>query len=308
MTVWPRLIRSQVEGEDWRRHRRLTAPSFNERTSSLVWDEAIRQTTEMAPSWADQGKMGTMETVPDIATIALHVLTSVGFGLSYPFHGGVRDLPAGHTMSYRDALALCLGNIITFSIFSRETLSRSFLPKKLRTLGIAVKEFQTYMEEMLSNERAGVEGRENESSHLMSALVQASDEARRSQDESGSHHVGLSDNEIFGNIFFFNLAGHESTANTIAASLMLLAAYPEFQEWLAEEIHQVLGSPKGAEGWKYEVVFPKLQRCLAVMVSQALYLRFDPICFLLTRGSTKRYVYMAPLSSYPRRQVPRVRL
>ena len=226
--------------------------------------------------------MGTVETVPDTATVALHVLTSVGFGLSYPFHRGVRDVPAGHSMTYKDALALCLRNIITFSIFSRKTLSRSFLPKKLRTLGLAAKEFQTYMEEMLSNQRAGVGESENESPNLMSALVRASEEARRTQDESGSRHLGLSDEEIFGNIFIFNLAGHESTANTIAASLMLLAAHPEYQEWLAEEIHQVTGSPKGAEGWKYEVVYPKLQRYLAVMVSQALYLRFGPSCFWLT--------------------------
>ncbi len=244
-----------------------------------------------------------METVPDTATIALHVLTSVGFGLSYPFHGGVRDLPAGHTMTYRDALSLCLRNTIMFSIFSRKTLSLQFLPKKLRTLGLAIKEFQEYMEEMLSHERAGVEVRENESSNLMSALVRASEKTRRTQDESESSRLGLKDDEIFGNIFIFNLAGHETTANTLATSLVLLAAHPECQEWLAEEIHRVLQSSKGAEGWKYEVVFPKLQRCLAVMVSQAGCLRFHPGCSLLIHGSTNRYVYMAQLSSYPRRQV-----
>ena len=178
-------------------------------------------------------------------------------------------------MTYRDALSLCLRNTITFSILSRKTLSRSFLPKKLRTVGLAVKEFQTYMEEMLSHQRAGVEKHEHESPNLMSALVRASEEARRTQDESRSHRLGLSDDEIFGNIYVFNLAGHETTANTVAASLMLLAAHPECQEWLAEEINQVLESSKGAESWKYEVVFPKLQRCLAVMVSQAGYLRFD---------------------------------
>ena len=244
-----------------------------------------------------------METVADTATITLHVLTCVGFGLSYPFHGGLRDLPAGHTMTYRDALSLCLRNTITFSIFSRKTLSFSFLPKKLRNLGLAIKEFQTYMEEMLSHERAGVEVRENESRNLMSALVRASEETRRTQDESESSRLGLRDDEIFGNIFIFNLAGHETTANTLATSIVLLAAHPECQEWLAEEIHQVLGSPKRAEGWKYEVAFPKLQRCLAVMVSHASCLRYHPSCALLTRGSTKRYVYMAQLFSYPRRQV-----
>ena len=249
-----------------------------------------------------------METVPDTATIALHVLTSVGFGLSYPFHGGVRDLPAGHTMTYRDALALCLRNTFTFSIFSRKTLSRSFLPKKLRALGLAIKEFQTYMEEMLSRQQAVGEEHEHESINLMSALVRASEEARRTQDKSGSGRLGLTDDEIFGNIFAFNLAGHETTANTLAASLMLLAAHPECQEWLAEEIHQVLESSTGTESWNYEAVFPKLQKCLAVMVSHAGCLRFESSCSLLTHRSTKRYVYMAQLSSCLGRQVCIVKL
>ena len=261
----------------------------------------------MAESWADQGRMGTMETVPDTATIALHVLTFVGFGLSYPFHGGLRDLPAGHTMTYRDALSLCLQNTLTFSIFSRKTLSRSFLPTKLRTLGLAIKEFQTYMEEMLSHQKARVK-EEHESTNLMSALVRASEEARRTQDESGSRRHGLSDDEIFGNIFMFNLAGHETTANTVAASLVLLAAHPECQEWLAEEIRRVLENSKGSEEWKYEEVFPKLRRCLSVMVSQPGCLRSESSRSLLTRGSTKRYVYMAQLSSYLRRQVFIVKL
>ena len=223
----------------------------------------------MAQSWADQGSKGTMETVPDTATVAIHVLTSVGFGLSYPFHGGVHDLPAGHTMTYRDALALCLRNTFAFSIFSRKTLSRSFLPKKLRALGLAMKD----MEEMLSHQQVVDEEHEHESTNLMSALVRASEEARRTEDKSGSGRLGLTDDEIFGNIFAFNLAGHETTANTLAASLMLLAAHPEYQDWLAEEIHQVLESSKGTESWKYEVVFPKLQRCLAVMVSHSRYLQ-----------------------------------
>ena len=221
----------------------------------------------MALSWAERGAEGTKETVEDTATLALHVLTSVGFGLSYPFHHGVRDLPDGHSMTYRDALSLCLRNIITFAILPKKLLSSSFLPKKLRTLGVATKEFQKYMEEMLSHERAMAGKREQGSDNLVGSLVRASEEAQKSTDVNDSLHLGLTDEEIFGNIFVFNLAGHETTANTLAFSLVLLAANPECQEWLAEEVHRVLGDDSaGSESWKYEDSFPKLQRCLAVMV------------------------------------------
>ena len=220
----------------------------------------------MGSSWADQGTEGTKETVADTATLALHVLTSVGFGLSYPFHHGVRDLPDGHSMTYRDALSLCLRNIITFAIIPKKFLSLSFLPKGLQDLGLAAREFQKYMEEMLSHERSMAGKREHGTGNLMGSLVRASEEAQKSSDANDSLSIGLTDEEIFGNIFAFNLAGHETTANTLAFSLVLLAANPECQNWVVEEIHHVLGKTTNSENWKYEESFPKLQRCLAVMV------------------------------------------
>lgn len=258
-----------MEGEDWQRQRRLAAPNFNERTSSLVWDEALKQAQDMSLSWLNQGAKGSRDTVADTATLALHVLTAVGFGLSYPFHGGVRDLPKGHSLTYRDALSMCLRNIITFAIFPRRLLSFPILPKWLKRLGLASDEFQKYMEEMLAHERSMSAKREPGSGNLIGSLLRASEDAQRSGDRKDPSRLGLTDEEIYGNIFAFNLAGHETTANTIATSIVLLAANPEHQDWLIEGIHHVLDNTSDKAGWSYETHFPRLNRCLAVMVWQA---------------------------------------
>ncbi|KAL8896183.1 MAG: hypothetical protein Q9192_003221 [Flavoplaca navasiana] len=250
-----------VEGEDWQRHRRLTAPSFNEKTSSLVWEEAKRQATSMVSLWTQKGSQGTTEVVADTATLALHVLTCAGFGESYSFNEGVSQVAKGHEMTYRDSLSLCLANIITFAIIPKRYLSLSFFPRKLRTLGQAVQEFQQYMEEILARERASGAKGKSETPNLMSALVKASDEDSQAK-ESGRHSkLGLTDEEIFGNLFAYNLAGHETTANTVAYALVLLAAHPHYQDWVREEIMQV--QKTSAE--EYGASFPPLQRCLAVM-------------------------------------------
>ncbi|KAL9582917.1 MAG: hypothetical protein Q9212_003017 [Teloschistes hypoglaucus] len=255
-----------VNGEDWQRHRRLTAPSFNEKISSLVWDEAGRQAHDMISSWTQQGERGTKDTVVDTATLALHVLTNAAFGAAYPFSEGVSKVSPGHEMTYRDSLSLCLSNIITFAILPKELLSLSFMPRKLQRVGQAAREFQQYMAEMLASERASTK---YERTNLMSALVRASDEDADSK-ASGqdSSKLGLTDDEIFGNIFAYNLAGHETTANTVAFALCLLAAYPKYQDWVREEIRQVQGDyPPSTVGGEqsYEKIFPRLQRCLAVM-------------------------------------------
>ena len=229
----------------------------------MVWSEAIRQAQAMASSWSSQGQSGTRDTVGDTATLALHVLTRVGFGASYSFNEGVRKISPGHEMTYRDSLSLCLRNIITFSIFPKKTLSSRFMPQKLKRVGQAAQEFQQYMEEMVARERA-MRTEKSELSSLMSALVRASDQDTQSKEQGQSSKSGLTDDEIFGNIFAYNLAGHETTANTVASALVLLAAYPEYQSWLREEICSAVSHPKGLA---YETAFPRLQRCLAVMVS-----------------------------------------
>ena len=82
--------------------------------------------------------MGTFETVADTALLALHVLTRVGFGVAYSFSGGVGDLSQGHVMSYRLALSICLQSIIIFAIFPKKVLNFPYIPRRLKTAGVAV--------------------------------------------------------------------------------------------------------------------------------------------------------------------------
>ncbi|KAF7510023.1 hypothetical protein GJ744_007127 [Endocarpon pusillum] len=92
---------------------------------------------------------------------------------------------------------------------------------------------------MLLHERGIHRNYGNNGGNLMSSLAQASDEGTQTTSEGKQGLLRLTDDEIFGNNFAFNLAGHETTANTVAAALVLLAAHPESQTWLAEELEEV---------------------------------------------------------------------
>lgn len=224
----------------------------------------MQQALDMLQGWLQRGQEGTKETVDDTALLALHVLTYAGFGMKYSYVEGVQRPKPGFTMSYRDALSLVLRNVILLFIVPRAFLRLSFMPKKLRDLGQATVEFQMYMEQMLARERQLISKREPGEQNLISALIRASEEAKEpSKNESMQ---GLQDEEIFGNIFIYNLAGHETTANTVAYAIVLLAAYPEWQDWIAEEIDIVFGSQENTKAEAYEAAFPRLRRCLAIMV------------------------------------------
>src|ERR1700712_4930554 len=63
----------------------------------------------------------------------------------------------------------------------------------------------------------------------------------------------------------FTAAGFDTTANTMAYAVTLLAADPKWQTWIFEELDQVLPVDPTAEV-DYKKVFPQLTRCLALMV------------------------------------------
>lgn len=87
---------------------------------------------------------------------------------------------------------------------------------------------------------------------------------RASQGQTGeSHPEGLTESEIYGNMFSFNFAGHDTTAHTFIFALYFLAANPDVQDWVSKEIRFVMGS-RSSDEWLYSDS-PRLKRCLAVM-------------------------------------------
>ena len=80
---------------------------------------------------------------------------------------------------------------------------------------------------------------------------------------------GLTVDEILGNIFVINFDWHDTTANTLAFSVVLLAAYPEYQEWVAGEVQELIKEFKSKE-WDYSKLFPRLrdvERCWCVFTN-----------------------------------------
>ena len=76
---------------------------------------------------------------------------------------------------------------------------------------------------------------------------------------------GLTVDEIFRNVFIINFAGYDTTANTLAFSILLLATNPEVQDWVGEEIREITVDDHSKD-WDYIQVFSNLKRCRAVLI------------------------------------------
>ncbi|OQU94990.1 hypothetical protein CLAIMM_01262 [Cladophialophora immunda] len=258
-----------VEGETWQRHRRITTPPFNERNSALVWSEAARQARDMLTVWisAGPGKAGTIRD--DTNTLALNVLSGAGFGRPQPFDSRYRKPEAGYEFSFLEAIHILMDSLFTTVVMKSAANAPAWLlPRTFKRVRKSLVECRRHLGEMVKAEQeAYARGQGGNTHNLMSTLVRVSEQAKLHVDTDRTRRLWLSDDEIYGNLFLYNLAGHETTANALTYGLALLAAHPELQDWIGEEIQHVMGNGEEEEDGAplYEEVFPRLKRCLAIL-------------------------------------------
>ncbi|KAI1136864.1 cytochrome P450 [Hypoxylon sp. FL0543] len=246
---------STAEGERWKTQRRIATHCFNERNNNIVWSEAVSLANDMLHYWTT--KSSVTSSADDLRTLSLHVLSRAGFGKSFKFVGHDERQPSSPSNSYKESLQTVLENLILILGLGTKFLANPWLPRKLRTVHEACVSFQKYMTSLYEEEKQAFAKGEVRDDNLMTSLVRASqNEAKISG--------GLTESEIYGNMFAFNFAGHDTTAHTFTFALYFLAAHPDVQDWLSEEIRHVSGGRPPSE-YDYRVDFPRLKRCLSVM-------------------------------------------
>lgn len=238
--------------------RKFMASCFNEQYNETVWSESISQAGDMIRYWTSRPSVRS--TANDLRTLSLDVLSKAGFGQSFKFEGYEETSHVDPSASYKDSLQLILEHCILIIAMGPKFFTNTpWLPRKYRQIGQAVTAFQKSMTDMYESEKArvakGISGTTGNRTFL-SMLAKASLDAKPGE--------GLTEREIYGNIFVINFAGHDTSSHVFTFAVYFLAANPAVQEWISEELHQVLGSLPSHE-WDYATHFPRLNRCLAVL-------------------------------------------
>jgi cytochrome P450 len=117
---------SGSEGAEARSYRKVTTPSFNERSHRKVWDELLEQTQSMLESWDKLGGRIT-NLSEDMGKLALHVISKVFFDkkMEWKDDQNKRDvLPAGHSLTYTQAINAAAENNSTLFLTPKSILSR----------------------------------------------------------------------------------------------------------------------------------------------------------------------------------------
>ena len=287
-----------TNGDRWARQRKIVAGVINERISKSVFDESIRQSNGLLRELESttEKDVGTYRLFDMAKKITIHVLSGAGMGASVPWEDSMTENPKpGFKQTYIQSVKAIIHNVDGPILLPRWFLLNypSFLPgyQRLKTLGYGMEEFPLHTNAMVEAERQRLKEQQSVSrSNIMSQLVQASEHGdSESKAAADSKTKALSDEEMMGNLFVFTAAGFDTTANSISYALVLLARYPQWQDWLFEEVDSVLPSDVNMdEGLDYASVFPKATRLLAFML-ETLRL-FTPLIHLSKQTATQQTI------------------
>ena len=210
------------DGEFWLRQRRIAQPAFHRQRIAGFANVMIEAATGLAERLAPFAQSGQpLDLAQEMTQLTLTVVCETLLG------GDV------NTARQKVSEAFSVLNHLSME----RAQSRFVLPLWLPTAGN--RRFRTHLHaldeavyEIITRRRAAHE----EAGDLLSMLLQARDP------ETGE---GMSDLQLRDEVTTMLLAGHETTAVTLAWALYLLSQHPDVEARLREELRDVLGGPGG---------------------------------------------------------------
>ncbi|HEY9298302.1 MAG TPA: cytochrome P450, partial [Phormidium sp.] len=203
------------EGDSWFRQRRLTQPIFHQKRIAGYGEVMVAYTERMLESWKD-GE--TRDVHADMMRLTLNIVMKTIFN---------SDVTEGEAKDVAHALDVAMD-------WFESKRKQGFLilewfprPENIRYRN-AIQQLDKNIYKIINQRRVSGE----DQGDLLSMLMQAQDE------EDGSK---MTDKQLRDEAATLILAGHETTANTLAWTWMLLSQYPEARTKLQEELKEVLG-------------------------------------------------------------------
>jgi cytochrome P450 len=201
------------EGDFWRRQRKLVQPAFHQERMAAYSEIMSGYTERMLASWSDGQTLDIHEAM---IRLTLDIVAKTLF-----------DANVSHEAEDVDAaLGVLMGKFMRQAGLALLLPSWAPLPTTKR-LQSAVGRLDKVIYGIIEQRRTSGQM----TGDLLSALLQA-------QDDEG---VGMTDRQLHDEIMTLFLAGHETTANALSWTWLLLGQNPDTEEKLVEELRRALG-------------------------------------------------------------------
>jgi cytochrome P450 len=208
-----------AEGETWRRHRRIMAPSFDHR-SILSYSPIMTQVAdELMAKWRDLPEGTTVDVAEAMMQTTLTIISRTMFSSD---SDDIVDIVGRGVERYQAEVRPTLADLLGLP----QWLS---LRAKLQASGRALSEFDMTINRLIEMRIRNQDASPND---LLGRLVAA-------RDEETSR--GMSSQEVRDEVITIFMAGHETTALALTWTWYLLSHHPAEEAKLHAEIKTVLG-------------------------------------------------------------------
>ncbi|KAH8831562.1 cytochrome P450 [Flagelloscypha sp. PMI_526] len=280
-------------GQTWKRHRRITAPAFNQDTYQNVWDTTAWVYREMMDKngWRGVAETSTFNINEATHKVAIFLVTIVGFNIPMNWTEPKRN--ADGRLSTQSMILTIAGSLMQRGLLPRWVFKLPF--QKFREMEEAFSTFEEFMVARIEARETEIErlratGSDEELGETLKDVFGRLVHARMADGKSS-----MSDREIIGNCFAFAFAGHETSANALAALLGLLALYPDEQEWVYKSIVDTVGDK--------EMTFEDYDHLDGVLACLYEGLRLFPVAWLLAQVSGQDTVLSLSIGKRERKEV-----
>ena len=209
-----------THGDHWRNRRRMVAPIIHISRLPQFAPLMIEAAVETRDRWAAVSRSETIDVLSEVEQLAAEIISRTIFGRGLGHHHA-KEIADGFTdyqrANFRLDVALLLGLPHWMPRLPRRGSKRS------------VQRIRRVLDEIIASQRA--RGGEGEDSAI-SLLMNSRDE------ETGAP---LDDDALRNEAMVLFIAGHETTANSLAWTLYLLSQAPDVQARMHAEIDSVLG-------------------------------------------------------------------
>jgi len=201
------------EGEEWKRQRRLTSPAFHRQRIAAYADTMVDYTKRLTGNWRED-EMRDMHR--EMMRLTLEIV--------------VRCLFSADVSNDVDDVGATLGELV--KPFASQATLKWILNNRLPTpYHIRFHQLAKKIDNVVYRIIAERHASRTDTGDLLSTLLAA-------RDEDGSH---MSDRQLRDEVMTLFLAGHETTALTLAWSWYLLGKDSEIEKKFHAELDEVLG-------------------------------------------------------------------
>jgi len=207
------------EGETWRRHRRIMAPSFDYRSIVAYAPLMTEIAAHLADRWDALPAGAEIDVAAAMMKATLHIISRTMFSSDSDEIVGVVERGVGH---YQSSIRPGLVDLLELPKWLSRLTSWRRPERVFGPFDLAINRL------LAERSRAG----ETQPKDLLARLLAARDE------ETGS---GMTTQEIRNQVVTIFMAGHETTALALTWTWYLLSQHPAAQAKLEAELAQVLG-------------------------------------------------------------------